>query len=87
MTIIKRSDVKNHLSTRAGAKVLQFRPTSQPVIAGSPENELQNAKVNAPNAGADSGQPSPAEIPTLAGGIFISPAGRAKISIVEKPQA
>jgi hypothetical protein len=83
MTIIKRSDVKNHLSTRAGAKVLQFRPAS----AGSPANELHDAKVNAPNSGADSGQSSPAEIPTLASGIFINTNGRAEISVIEKPQA
>jgi hypothetical protein len=84
---IKKTDVKNHLSTRAGTKVLQFRPISQPVSAGIPENELHHSKVNVPNSGADSGQPLPAEIPTLAGGILINTDGRAKISVIEKPRA
>ncbi len=82
MSIIKRSDVKNHLSTRAGTKVLQF-PSSQPDVTVYPQVELHNA----PNSGAAPVQPSPVEIPALASEILISPGGAAKISVIEKPQA
>jgi hypothetical protein len=51
MTLIKRSDVKNHLSTRASAVVLPFTPTSQPDAAGDSTSELRGAEPNVPGSG------------------------------------
>ena len=56
MSLIKKSDVKNHLSTRQKT-LLPSRPMSQPDATGNPESELLDAKVIAPGSDADSGQP------------------------------
>lgn len=53
MTIIKRSDVKNHLSTRASSVVLPFKPASRPGTTGDAENELHSTKPSV----LDSGNP------------------------------
>lgn len=59
MTIIKRSDVKNHLSTRASSVVLPFRPTSKPDATGDSRSKLQSAEPNVPSPG------NPVEIPAV----------------------
>jgi hypothetical protein len=51
MTIIKRSDVKNYLSTRARAVALPFTPTSQTDAAGDSRSELRGAEPNVPGFG------------------------------------
>lgn len=57
MSLIKRSDVKNHLSTRRKT-LMPFRPVSQPDATGNPEGEPRDAKVAAPGSDASPGQPS-----------------------------
>lgn len=64
MSLIKKSDVKNHLFTRRKT-LMPFRPISQPDATGNPEGEPRDAKVAAPGSDASPGQPgfpnSPAE--------------------------
>lgn len=40
MTLIKKSDVKNHLSTRSNAIVFPFRPASQPDATGNSGDDV-----------------------------------------------
>jgi hypothetical protein len=58
MTLIKRSDVKNHLSTRANKVLFPFKPASGPDAIGSSESEPRDTKPRIPNSG------DPSEIPT-----------------------
>lgn len=51
MSIIKKSDVKNHLSTRASNIVLPFKPASQPRTADDLGSELHSTKPNVPGSG------------------------------------
>lgn len=51
MSIIKRSDVKNHLSTRASTTVLPFKPISQTDTTGDSGSELHSAKPSVPDSG------------------------------------
>lgn len=51
MSIIKRSDVKNHLSTRASAVVFPFAPTSQADATVDSRSELRGAKPNVLGSG------------------------------------
>lgn len=51
MSLIKRSDVKSHLSTRARGVVLPFKPASQPDASGDSGSELRDSKPNAQSSG------------------------------------
>jgi len=51
MTIIKRSDVKNHLSTRASNVVLTFKPASQRGTTEDSGSVLHSTKPSVPDSG------------------------------------
>lgn len=50
MSINKRSDVKNHLSTRAGTIIFPFGPADQPNIPDDKESEQHSTKPNVPGS-------------------------------------
>lgn len=50
MRFNQRSDVKNHLSTRASSIVLPFPPVSQPDITGDSENKPRSTE-HVPSSG------------------------------------
>lgn len=52
MSLIKRSDVKNHLSTRARG-ILLFKSSSRPDVTGQPGNQSTDAGGTAPGPFAD----------------------------------
>jgi hypothetical protein len=54
MNLIKKSDVKNHLSAQPRKNLLPFRPVSQSKATGYSENQLSCTGVNTPSSGADS---------------------------------
>ena len=51
MSIIRRSDVKNHLSTRASETVHLFTPANQPGTTGDSGSELPSTKPSVPDSG------------------------------------
>jgi hypothetical protein len=48
MSLIKKSDVKNYLSTRTGARVLPFQPVTQPDATGYSGDGSEDGAENAP---------------------------------------
>jgi hypothetical protein len=55
MSLIKKSDVKNHLSSKASNKVLQFIRKSQPDATGYSGGETRGAKAITPSPSAAPG--------------------------------
>jgi len=52
MTLIKKADVKNHLSARRRTGIHLHRPESQPDATGFAEEEtIGNTKINNPEQG------------------------------------
>lgn len=51
MNLIKKADVKNHLSARRKKIVFPFGPASQPDATGYSRDELRDANVNASRPG------------------------------------
>jgi hypothetical protein len=53
MSLIKKSDVKNHLSTRRSKTVFPFGPINQPDV-GNSGNELRDKNLNVTDSRGDS---------------------------------
>jgi hypothetical protein len=58
MSLNKRSDVKNHLSTRASNTVRPVKPGSQPDIPSDSESERHSTKPNVPGSGNSADEPT-----------------------------
>ncbi len=66
MSFLNKSDVKNHLSTKASGKLLSFSQRSQPDATGYSENEELDVKVTTPPSNAPSGRQAPPFSPVSA---------------------
>jgi hypothetical protein len=66
MSFLNKSDVKNHLSTKASGKPLSFSQRSQPDATGYSENEELDVKVTTPPSNAPSGRQAPPFLPVSA---------------------
>jgi hypothetical protein len=58
MSLKKRSDVKNHLSTRAGSTTFPFGPIDQPNVIRDSESEEHRTKANVPHSDTAVGEPT-----------------------------
>lgn len=59
MSLIKKSDLKNHLSTRANATRLPFQSSSKPDATAQPGNQSTGVKETVPVSYADRGSAAP----------------------------
>jgi hypothetical protein len=55
MSLIKKSDVKNHLRTGATGKLLPFRHRSQPDATGYSNDRIRDSETTAPIMSASTG--------------------------------
>lgn len=86
MGFIKKSDVKNHLSTRSKT-VLPFRPTGQADIVGDSRNEPRGKNLNVPDSRQIYDLESPRTRSITPIDALISSEGPVVPSAIKKPQA
>lgn len=88
MSLSKKSDVKNHLSTRRSKTVFPFRPTNQSDVKDSSGNELRDKNLNVPDSRQDSGlEPFPKIRPITPIDILIGSGSPVDTLVIKKPQA
>jgi hypothetical protein len=79
MSLISKSDVKNHLSTRTGASGIPIQPVSQPDATGYSGDGSEDAAVNATHVDIASGDSSSTTATEMTGARVVSP------TVGEKP--
>jgi hypothetical protein len=60
MSLIKKSDVKTHLSTQSDGRILSFKPQTQPDATGYSGDGVRGANVGAVTSNEQSSPLSPA---------------------------
>jgi len=88
MSLIKKSDVKNHLSARRNKRLLPFRLMSQP-NTGNSGSGLLDTNPNVPGSRQVSGPETSSAVPPIASiDVLIGSAGSpVETSTAKKPQA
>jgi hypothetical protein len=87
MSLNKKSDVKNHLSTRRSKTLLAFRPTNQSDVIDSSGNELRDKNLNVPDSRQNSSlEPFPKIRPITPVDILIGSGSPVNTLVVKKPQ-
>lgn len=88
MSFLNKSDVKNHLSTKASGKLLSFSQQSKPDATGHSENEELDTKVTTPPSNEPSGRQAPPFLPVSA--LPVDEVGhkqQVEAAVVQKSQA